>query len=185
MIITLNNNTPRIHPTAFIAPGAVIIGDAEIGPLVNIWYGAIIRADMNPVSIGEGCNIQDGTIIHIDSVPGGTTLGKWVTVGHGALLHHCQVEDYAFIGMRALVMDGAVIGCNSLVAAGSLVSPGTKVPPGVMVMGSPAKVKRDLTPEELKHYANHARHYAEMAQGYINQGLGQPHPQGLPTSPPK
>lgn len=167
---------PRIHPTAFIAENAVLIGDVEIGPNASIWYGCVLRGDVNRIVIGEGTNIQDGTVIHCDSdkkgdyrVTGGGApclVGKHITVGHMALLHACTIEDGAFIGMRSVVMDFAVVESGALVGAGALVTPGKRCTAGQVWAGSPAKPLRPLSEEEKKYMAWSPRHYAELAETY-------------------
>lgn len=131
----------------------------------SVFYGAVLRGDIETISIGEGSNIQDGVIIHLaDDLP--AVVGNYCTVGHGAIIHACTVEDECLIGMRATVLDGAVIGRESLVAAGALVTPGTHIPPGSMVMGAPAKVKRALTPEERAGLKRWAVKYVAVARAH-------------------
>jgi len=141
---------PKIHPTAFIAENAVIIGDVEIGEDCSIWYNVVIRGDVNYIRIGDRTNIQDGTIIHVDHRKYPTIIGKEVTVGHNVMLHACTIEDRCLIGMSATIMDGAVVGRESIVGAGSLITPGKVVQPRSLWTGSPAKFKRELTEEEIK-----------------------------------
>lgn len=147
-ISTHLRNQTNIHTTAFVAPGAVIVGDVTVGENSSVWYQCVLRADIQKIVIGSGTNIQDGTIIHLASDIG-TTVGNYVSVGHRAMLHACEVEDECLIGMGAIVMDGARVGTRSLVAAGSLVPKGMQIPPGSLVMGSPARVVRALPDEEL------------------------------------
>jgi gamma-carbonic anhydrase len=131
----------------------------------SVFYGAVLRGDIETISIGEGSNIQDGVIIHLaDDLP--AVVGNFCTVGHGAIIHACTVEDSCLIGMRATVLDGAVIGSESLVAAGALVTPGTHIPPGSMVMGAPAKVKRPLTPDERAGLKLWAVKYIAVARAH-------------------
>jgi len=147
--------TPDTGRAAFVAPCAKLMGAVTLGKDASVFYGAILRGDIERIEVGEGSNIQDGTIIHLaDDLP--AIIGKFCTVGHGAMVHACTVGDRCLVGMRSTILDGAVIGEESLVAAGAVVTPRTVIPPGSMVMGSPAKVKRALTPEEragLKHWA--------------------------------
>jgi carbonic anhydrase/acetyltransferase-like protein (isoleucine patch superfamily) len=148
-------NSPDIHPAAYVAPGAVVLGDVTLGDRASVWYQCVLRADIERIIIGEGTNIQDGSVIHLASELG-TTVGSYVTVGHKALLHACEVEDEVLVGMGAIVMDGARIGARSIVAAGSLVTKGMQVPTGSLVMGSPARVVRSLSLEEqggIRHWA--------------------------------
>lgn len=152
---------PQIHPTAYVASQAVIIGDVRLAAHSSVWPTAVIRADINFIEIGEGSNIQDGTIVHLaDDLP--VIVGKYVTVGHGAILHACTVEDECLIGMRATILDGAVIGKGSIIGAHALVTKGTRIPPGSLVMGTPAKVVRPLQPEEIADLKHWADHYVEL-----------------------
>ncbi len=164
---SFNNIEPKIHETAFIADDAVVIGDVEIGADASVWFGSVLRGDVNFIRIGARTNLQDGTIIHVSSKGLPTILEENITVGHRVTLHACYVESGCLIGMGAIVMDGARIGKNSLVAAGALVTPGTQIPPNSLVIGSPAKVKRQLTPDELEHLDQSWRNYVELKSEYI------------------
>ena len=159
-----------IHPTiaedAFIAPGAVVVGDVHIGALSNIWFGCAMRGDVNIIRIGERTNIQDGTIIHVTRGTGPTFIGSGVTVGHSALLHACTLEDDCFIGMHATVMDGAVVESGAMVAAGALVPPGKRVLKGQVWAGNPAKYFRDLKEAEAAFIPISAQNYVELSQEY-------------------
>jgi carbonic anhydrase/acetyltransferase-like protein (isoleucine patch superfamily) len=166
MIRPLNDTSPRIHETAFIANNAIIIGDVEIGKNASVWFGSILRGDVNYISIGAGTNIQDGTVIHVSSKDHPTILEDRITVGHRVTLHGCYIETGCLIGIGSIILDGARIGKNSLVAAGSLVTPNTQVPPGSMVMGSPAKVKRPLTEEEMAGIRDNVESYIDLAAAY-------------------
>ncbi|MGB7208994.1 MAG: gamma carbonic anhydrase family protein [Pyrinomonadaceae bacterium] len=166
MIKPFSNITPTVHETAYIADDAIIIGDVEIGENASVWFGSILRGDVNFIRIGAGTNIQDGTIIHVSSKTHSTILENDITVGHRVTLHGCYVESNCLIGIGAIILDGARIGKNSLVAAGSLVTPGTQIPPGSMVMGSPAKVKRPLTKDEIAGIQISARKYIELSAIY-------------------
>lgn len=147
MLRSFNGKKPKIHPSAFIHPACEIIGDVRIGAYASVWPGVVIRADTDKIVIGERTNIQDGTIIHCDKgVP--TILGKGIVVGHRVLLHGACIADGVLVGMGAIVM-AAAIGRESLIGAGALVIDATKVPPRSLVLGSPAKVKRKLTPQEI------------------------------------
>jgi carbonic anhydrase/acetyltransferase-like protein (isoleucine patch superfamily) len=168
--------SPRVHPTAFVAETAVLIGDVEVGPNASIWYGCVLRGDVNRIVIGEGTNIQDGTIVHCDSDKAGDyretgggapcLIGRHITVGHMALLHACVVEDGAFIGMRSVVMDFAVVESGALVGAGALVTPGKRCTAGQVWAGSPAKPMRPITEQEKGYMVWSPRHYAELAASY-------------------
>ncbi len=154
---------PTIDPSTFVAPGAVVVGDVSIGADSSIWYGCVVRGDVNKVTIGERVNVQDGTVIH---VAGGfeTKIGNDVTFGHMALIHACTIEDGAFIGMKACVMDGAVVEAGAMVAAGALVTPGKRVPAGQLWAGSPAKYLRDVGEKEKAMMAKTPPHYVKLAQ---------------------
>ncbi len=165
LVLPYKGISPRIHETAYIAPGASVIGDVEIGADSNVWFGAVIRGDVAPVRIGRGTNIQDGTVIHVgEDVP--TVIGDDITVGHMALLHACVIEDRAFIGMQACVMDGACVEREAMVAAGSLVTPGKHVRSGELWAGCPAKLMRMLTDEEREGFLPHAAGYVRLAGAY-------------------
>ena len=134
------SRTPQIDPSAWVAPSADVMGDVRIGPKSCVLYQCVIRGDIEKIIIGEGSNIQDGTVIHLaDDIP--AIIGDYVTVGHRAMIHACTIEDECLIGMSSTILDGVVIGRRSIVAAGAVVAPGTIVPPGSMVMGIPGKVK--------------------------------------------
>ena len=165
-ILPFNNIDPKIHETAFVTDDAIVIGDVEIGEDASVWFGSVLRGDVNYIRIGARTNVQDGTIIHVSSKGLPTIVEENVTVGHRVTLHACYVESGCLIGMGAIVMDGARIGKNSLVAAGALVTPGTQIPPNSLVIGSPAKVKRELTAEELDHLEQSWRNYVELKNVY-------------------
>ena len=166
MIKPFKNIDPRIHETAFIAEDAIIIGDVEIGEDASVWFGAIVRGDVNFIRIGARTNIQDMTVIHVSSKTHSTVLQEEITVGHNVTLHGCYVERGCLIGIGAILLDGVRVGRNSLVAAGSLLTPGMQIPPGSMVMGSPAKVKRALTADELAYLDKSWRNYVELKSHY-------------------
>ena len=148
-----------------ILPGAAVNGDVTLGRGCSVWYNAVIRGDVSPVIIGENTNIQDNAVLHTShDLP--LVLGRGVTVGHGAILHSCTVEDNVLIGMGAIVLDGAVIGRDSIVGAGALVTKNTRVPPGSMILGSPARVKRPLTEEEIAAIRENAREYVSIQDRY-------------------
>ena len=154
---------PDIHPSAFVAPGAVVRGEVHLAENSSVFYNAVLRGDRAPISIGEGTNIQDNCVIHVEyDLP--VTLGKNVTVGHGAILHGCTIGDETLIGMGAIVLNGARIGRNCLIGAGALVTQNAVIPDGSMVIGSPARVKRPLTPEEMDGIRQSAADYRREAQ---------------------
>lgn len=143
----------------YIAPNATVTGDVVLGENVSIWYGAVLRGDSGKITVGSGTNIQDNCVLHEQ-----TTLGKNCTVGHGAIVHGCSVGDTCLIGMGAILLDGAKIGDNCIIAAGSVVTGKTDAPAGSLLMGSPAKVVRQLTAEQIEENAKSARHYIALAQ---------------------
>ncbi len=167
MIKPFKSIHPKVHETAYIAEDAVIIGDVEIGEDSSIWFGSIIRGDVNFIRIGARTNIQDGTIIHVSSKTHSTVLEDEITVGHRVILHGCYVESGSLVGMGAILMDGVRVGRNSLVAAGSLLTPGTQIPPNSLAMGSPARVKRELTADELAYLDKSWRNYVELKDYYL------------------
>jgi carbonic anhydrase/acetyltransferase-like protein (isoleucine patch superfamily) len=156
--------SPVIGKGAWVAENAVVLGQVELGANVSIWYGSVLRADEGRIRIGENTNIQDLSVIHIESDTFDTTLGANVTVGHRAMLHGCTVGDFALIGIGAILLNGAEVGAESLIGAGSLVTPGTKIPPGVLALGSPCRVKRPLTDEEKAGLRDSAEHYVRLAR---------------------
>ena len=151
----------------FIAPGAVVLGDVHLEENVNIWYNATVRGDREPIRIGKGSNIQDNCVVHVDEgFP--VTIGEYVTVGHGAILHGCTVGDNSLIGMGAILMNGCRIGKNCIVAAGTLVTQGTEILNGSLVMGNPGKLKRAVTEVEIENSIKNAQLYVEEARNSIN-----------------
>jgi carbonic anhydrase/acetyltransferase-like protein (isoleucine patch superfamily) len=166
MIKSFNKIEPKIHSSAFIADDAIVIGDVEIGEDASVWFGSVIRGDVNSIHIGARTNVQDGTIIHVSSKTHSTTLEDEITVGHRVTLHGCYVERCCLIGIGSILLDGVRVGRNSLIAAGSLLTPGTIIPPNSLVMGSPAKVKRPLTPEDLAYLDKSWQNYTELKKAY-------------------
>ncbi|MDE2029568.1 MAG: gamma carbonic anhydrase family protein [Alphaproteobacteria bacterium] len=179
LILPYRGQWPKIDPTAFIAPGAVVIGDVEIGAESSVWFGCVIRGDVNKVRIGARTNIQDGTVIHVasgeqpvsahskiplDGYP--TIIGDDVTVGHMALLHACVVESRGFVGMKSGVMDGAKIESEGMLASGALLTPGKTVASGELWAGSPAKFWRKLMPDDIAQFDLRAGQYARLGQEY-------------------
>ena len=159
----------QIDPSAFVARGAVITGDVRLGPMASVWFGCVLRGDTDRIEVGAGSNIQDGTIIHCDDGDP-TVIGEGVTVGHRCVLHGCTVEDGALIGMGAVVLNGARIGAQCLVGAGALVTQGKVFPPRMLILGSPARALRPLTPEELESVASSAQHYVDAGRAYRARG---------------
>ena len=158
----------NISKQAFIASSADIIGEVQIGKNTSIWYGCVLRGDVSYISIGENTNIQDGTIVHVDRHDIPTIIGNGVTIGHKCLLHACTIEDNAFIGMGAIVMDKAIVEKYAMVAAGSLITPGKKVKTGELWAGSPAKFFRKMTQTEIDNIQISAKNYVQLMKEYLN-----------------
>ncbi|MCI7472795.1 MAG: gamma carbonic anhydrase family protein [Clostridiales bacterium] len=172
MIHSLDNNVPQLHPTVRIAANATLVGKVSVGPAASIWYGAVLRGDECSIHLGAGSNVQDQAVIHGEpDFP--TVIGQDVTVGHGAILHGCRIEDGCLIGMGAILLNGCVIGAGSLVAAGALVTQNTVIPPGSLVMGSPAKVVRPLRPDEQESLPHSAQLYRELAAAQLPAAVSQ------------
>ncbi|KFF60128.1 hypothetical protein JF66_06440 [Cryobacterium sp. MLB-32] len=163
-IITLPNvPAPRVAETAFVAPGAVLVGNVTLAEHASVWYSSVLRAEQEPITIGAGSNLQDNVSCHVDSgFP--LTVGRNVSVGHGAVLHGCTIEDGSLVGMSATVMNGAVIGAGSLIAGGAVVLEGAIIPPGSLVAGVPAKVRRSLSDEEIASLLHNAENYLEHTE---------------------
>ncbi len=166
VILPYKGISPTINSTSFIAPSASIIGDVTIGSEVGVWFNCVIRGDVEPVVIGDRTNIQDGTVIHVTRGGFPTYVGSGVTIGHNALLHACTIEDDSFVGMGAIIMDGAVVESGGWVAAGALVTPGKRVKAGQIWAGNPAKYFRDMTPEEKAYIAISAANYVKHVGEY-------------------
>ncbi|MFG2058091.1 gamma carbonic anhydrase family protein [Micromonospora sp. NPDC048930] len=165
LVVDFGDRTSDIHPDAWVAPGATIVGSVRLAPGASVWYGCVLRGDTEDITIGAGSNIQDGCVVHAD--PGfSTVVGTGVSVGHRAVLHGCTVGDDVLIGMGAIVLNGARIGAGSLVAAGAVVLEGTVVPPGSLVVGMPARVRRDLSAEERAGIVRNAEGYADRARAH-------------------
>ncbi len=162
MTKAFQDKVPVIHDSCFIAETAVVIGEVSVEEEGNIWYNTVVRGDVEPIVIGKRTNVQDQCMVHTSSgFP--TTLGDDVTIGHGAIIHGCTIESNVLVGMGAIVLDGAHIESNVMVGAGALVAPGKRIPSGVLVMGSPAKVVRDLTEEEISNISKSAAGYVRLS----------------------
>ena len=162
LILTVNGHAPNLHQQSWVAPNAAVVGHVTAGPKASIWYGAVLRAEFEPIEIGEGSNLQDNVTVHVD--PGfPATIGAGVSVGHNAVLHGCTIEDGCLIGMGAVVLNGARIGAGSLVAAGAVVGQGAVIPPGSLVAGVPGKVKRELSADEVAHNRLNAQVYEHLS----------------------
>jgi carbonic anhydrase/acetyltransferase-like protein (isoleucine patch superfamily) len=166
LIVPFKGFVPKVASSAFIAPNATLIGDVEIAAHASIWFGVILRGDGPGIRIGENSNLQDGTVVHIASRGLMTTVGRDVTVGHMALLHACEVQDGAFIGMHSTVLDGAVVESQAMVAAGAVVTPRKIVRRGELWAGNPAQKLRDLTEKDYESFKRIAAQYVELARSY-------------------
>jgi carbonic anhydrase/acetyltransferase-like protein (isoleucine patch superfamily) len=169
-LIAFEGRAPRIDPSAFVAPGARLIGDIEIGPESSIWYNCVLRGDVNRIRIGARSNIQDGSVVHVDSPREGgksgfpTIIGDDVLIGHLAMVHGCILHDRAFVGLGAIVMDGCEIESGAMLAAGALLTPGRRIPAGQLWAGRPAKYVRDLSEAELAGQQLGVAHYVDLAR---------------------
>ena len=163
-LFSVDGLTPRIDPTAFVAPGARLIGEVSLAPRASVWFNAVLRADLGPIELGEGANVQDLTTVHVEGedevAPGapmrGTRIGRFTTIGHNCVIHSCDIEEDCLIGMHATVMNGAVIGHGSIVGAGALVLENTIVPPFSLVVGNPGKVRKTYPPDIIERVIRRA-----------------------------
>ena len=156
---------PSIHPTAFVAPGADLVGDVTLAEESSVWFQTVLRADINRIVIGPRSNVQDGSVVHLAD-DYGVFVGELVTVGHKAVLHACTIADEVLVGMGAIILDGAEIGARSIIGAGALITGGKKIPPGSLVLGSPAKVVRALSLEEQAGIKVWAEKYVALSKEY-------------------
>lgn len=180
-LIRFGEAEPQVHSSAFIAPGAQVIGDVQIAEDASVWYNCVVRGDVNRISVGARTNIQDGSVIHVDSpksnAPAGhpTIIGEEVLVGHLAMVHGCVLHDRCFVGLGSIVMDGCVIETEAMLAAGAMLTPGKRIPTGQLWAGRPAKYVRDLTREDLSGMRAGVAHYVNLARAHrdANQGLSE------------
>ena len=163
---------PDVGHAAFVAANATIVGDVALGAQSSVWYGCVLRGDINSIAIGEGSNVQDGTIVHLAD-DYGVRVGKFTTIGHAAIIHACDIGDECLIGMGATVLDGAKIGDRCIVAANALVTQRFVAPPGSMIMGAPAKVTRPLTEDEQRGLRRWAEKYIEVAKAHHARALSE------------
>ncbi len=170
LILTYKGKTPKISHSAFIAPGAVIIGDVEIGDHASIWFGCIVRGDVNHIRIGAGTNIQDNSVVHVTRKTGPTIIGAGITIGHQVVIHAATLEDGCFIGMHSTILDGAVVESGGMIAAGAMVSPHKRIPKGQIWAGNPAKFLREMRQEEIDYIKTSEQRYIELAGEYRNKG---------------
>lgn len=166
LVLPFEGCTPILEVGAWVAPGAVVVGDVTLGVDSSIWYGCVLRGDVNAIRIGKSSNVQDGAVLHVTRDRFNTLVGDEVTIGHRAVVHGCTVGDGALIGIGAIVLDGAVIGEAALVGAGAVVTPGQIVPPRSLVVGTPARVVRTLEDGEIRLQRERALHYVELARAH-------------------
>lgn len=166
MLYALDGVAPQIHPTAWVAPTAVLIGDVRVGPGANIWFNCVLRGDTNPIIVGARSNIQDGTVIHVDHFKLGAIIGDDVTVGHSAIVHACSLHNRAFIGMGAAVLDGAVVEEGGLLSAKGLLAPGKRIGRYELWIGAPARLARVMTEEERGRWDQTVPHYIGLSNRY-------------------
>jgi gamma-carbonic anhydrase len=164
-LATFLDRAPDLDPSAYVAGGAVVIGAVTLAKNSSVWHNTVLRGDINTIEVGEGSNVQDGTVIHLAD-DFGVKIGAYVTIGHAAMIHACEIGDECLIGMQATVLDGAVIGRQSIVGAGALVTKGTQVPAGSLVLGSPAKVVRALSETERANLKQWAEKYVTVSRGH-------------------
>lgn len=174
IILPWRGVSPKIASDAFIAPGAVVIGDVEIGSGASIWFNCVLRGDVNYIRVGARTNIQDGTVVHVSYQTHPTIIGADVLIGHQATIHGCTLEDNSFVGMRATVMDGAVAERESMIAAGALVAPNKRIPHRQMWAGSPARYVREVKPDELESFAKAVDRYVGLGAEYYVLLAGKP-----------
>lgn len=168
-MIEFEGRSPAVAASAFVAEGAVLVGDVTVGDEASIWFNAVLRGDNEPIAVGARSNVQDGCVLHTD--PGfPCTVGEWVTVGHAVVLHGCTVHDQATVGMGATVLNGAVVGEGALVAANALVLEGFEIPPGTLAAGVPAKVRRELGPDDVARFRENAEGYVKRSRLYLAAG---------------
>jgi carbonic anhydrase/acetyltransferase-like protein (isoleucine patch superfamily) len=164
-VLAFNGITPTVAPDAFIAPGAMVIGDVTIGEGSSVWYNAVLRGDIAPIRLGKGTNVQDGAVLHVDEgVP--CVLGDGVVIGHGAVVHSATVGDGAMVAMHATLLSHSVVGAESIVGANALVSEGKEFPPRSLIIGVPGKAVRDVTDEQVVAVRENAQRYARYAQAH-------------------
>lgn len=165
-IAPIDGHHPEIHPEACITPGCYVVGRVRLDARANVWYGSVLRGDIEAIEVGQDSNIQDGCVLHADpALP--TIIGDRVTVGHAALVHGATIADEVLVGMRSVVLGGATVGSGSMIAAGAVLRPGAQIPEGVLVAGVPAEIRRETTEEERRRIVGAAHHYAEQARKHV------------------
>jgi len=167
LILPYKGMMPKIGRDVFRAPGTIVVGNVDLGDEVSLWYNTVLRGDVHEIRIGARTNLQDGTVVHVTGGRFGTYIGNDILIGHQCVLHGCTIHDRAFIGMRALLLDGVVVESDAMVAAGAVVTPNKVVPSGELWAGSPAKKMRDLTPEEIKRHQQATAGYVLTAKQHM------------------
>ena len=171
MIISFAGKFPRLDPSVFVAASAYVIGDIEIAAGSSVWFGAVLRGDLNLIRIGEKVSIQDNCVCHVDSTRGPLIIGNEVTVGHRAVLHGCQIGNLSLIGMGAVILDDVKIGENCIIGAGSVVAPKTEVPARTLMVGVPAKPAREITEDDMKIIKAGVDEYFNLSRKYLDQSI--------------
>jgi carbonic anhydrase/acetyltransferase-like protein (isoleucine patch superfamily) len=171
VIAAFGERAPRLDPSAIVLDGATVVGRVILGAQSSIWFGAIVRGDVDDVTIGARSNVQDRAVIHVTTKKFSTVIGDDVTIGHGAILHGCTVHDRVLVGIGSIVLDGAEVESDCMIGAGALVTPGTKIPSGHLAVGSPARVKRPLTAGEIEHLKRSAANYVMLSAHYRQLGI--------------
>lgn len=161
MIKKLKSGEPRIHPDTFVADSAAVMGNVSVGKKSSLWFNAVLRADINSITIGEACSVQEGAVLHV-ALDQPLIIGDYVTVGHGAVLHGCTIGDNVLIGMKAVVLDGAVVGEGSIIGAGAVVKEGMVIPPRSLAVGLPAKIVKALDDKAVLGLRTHALNYVKL-----------------------
>ena len=169
-VLSVSGTAPTIHPTAFVAPGARIIGDVTLGEGASVWYNAVVRGDSAAITLGAGSNLQDNVSVHVDAASP-VVIGENVSVGHNAVVHGCTIGDGSLIGMGSVVLSGAVIGAGCLIAGGAVVLEGTVIPDGSLVAGVPAKVRRELSADERAGILRNAEIYRSHSANHADASL--------------
>jgi carbonic anhydrase/acetyltransferase-like protein (isoleucine patch superfamily) len=169
MLYRFEDKFPVVHRESFVAQSADAIGDVYIDEDASIWFGAVLRGDTNSIYVGKGSNIQDNCVLHANLDESPVSIGEYVTVGHSSILHGCKIGSHVLIGMGSTIMDGAEVGDYTMIGAGSLVTPGKKIPAGVLLVGSPAKVIRELTDKEKEALMESAEEYITISKSYIKE----------------
>jgi gamma-carbonic anhydrase len=167
MLRSFKGVSPRVHPTAYVDASAQVIGDVHVGAESSVWMNAVVRGDVHRIRIGDRSNVQDGTVVHVMNRTHPTTIGNDVTIGHAAIVHGCTLGDRVLIGMGAILLNGATVSSDSIVAAGSLLTEESRFPPRALVMGSPAKLKRQLTEAEVASILEFSERYVGYRLEYM------------------